>query len=98
VSVSWLAGVQLDTIGDMLASLVANGFCSNTAHFGSGGGLLQKVNRDSLSCAFKCAPPPRSVRTPPNGTPRVARWRCGRACVDGGLRDGALTLRWCAPP
>jgi len=47
-------GVQLDTIGDMLASLVANGFCSNTAHFGSGGGLLQKVNRDSLSCAFKC--------------------------------------------
>merc|ERR1719473_1639253 len=47
-------GVALDTVGDMLASLVANGFCSNCVHFGSGGGLLQKVNRDSLSCAFKC--------------------------------------------
>merc|ERR1719171_1364806 len=47
-------GVALDTVGDMLASLLANGFCSNVVHFGSGGGLLQKVNRDSLSCAFKC--------------------------------------------
>ena len=47
-------GVALDTVGDMLASLLANGFCANTVHFGSGGGLLQKVNRDSLSCAFKC--------------------------------------------
>jgi len=47
-------GVALDTVGDMLASLLANGFCSNTVHFGSGGGLLQKLNRDSLSVAFKC--------------------------------------------
>ena len=47
-------GVALDTIGDMLASLLSNGFCANAVHFGSGGGLLQKVNRDSLSCAFKC--------------------------------------------
>ena len=47
-------GVALDTIGDMCASLLSNGFCVNAAHFGSGGGLLQKVNRDSLSFAFKC--------------------------------------------
>jgi len=47
-------GVALDSVGDMLASLLANGFCANTVHFGSGGGLLQKVNRDSLSVAFKC--------------------------------------------
>ena len=47
-------GVALDTLPDMLASLLANGFCANVVNFGSGGGLLQKVNRDSLSCAFKC--------------------------------------------
>jgi nicotinamide phosphoribosyltransferase len=47
-------GVALDTVGDMLASLLANGFCANTVHFGSGGGLLQKLNRDSVACAFKC--------------------------------------------
>mmetsp|Transcript_70639 Transcript_70639/g.133235 ORF Transcript_70639/g.133235 Transcript_70639/m.133235 type:complete len:878 (+) Transcript_70639:78-2711(+) len=47
-------GVALDTVGDMLASLLANGFCANCVHFGSGGGLLQKLNRDSLAVAFKC--------------------------------------------
>jgi len=47
-------GVALDTVGDMLASLLANGFCANCVHFGSGGGLLQKLNRDSLAFAFKC--------------------------------------------
>ena len=35
-------GVALDTVGDMLASLLANGFCANTVHFGSGGGLLRR--------------------------------------------------------
>ena len=47
-------GVALSTVGDMLASILANGFCASTVHYGSGGGLLQKINRDSLSCAFKC--------------------------------------------
>ena len=47
-------GVALNTVEDMLASILANGFCANTVHFGTGGGMLQKVNRDSLSCAFKC--------------------------------------------
>jgi len=47
-------GVALDTVGDMLASILSNGFCANTVHFGSGGGLLQKLNRDSLAFAFKC--------------------------------------------
>jgi len=47
-------GVALDTVGDMLASLLSNGFCANVVHFGSGGGLLQKLNRDSLAFAFKC--------------------------------------------
>merc|ERR1711862_1092952 len=47
-------GVALDTVGDMFGSLLANGFAANTVHFGSGGGLLQKLNRDSLAVAFKC--------------------------------------------
>lgn len=47
-------GVALDTVGDMLASVLSNGFCANCVHFGSGGGLLQKLNRDSLAVAFKC--------------------------------------------
>lgn len=47
-------GIALDTLPKILASMTVNGFASNTVHFGSGGGLLQKVNRDSFSCAFKC--------------------------------------------
>jgi len=47
-------GVSLESLPDMCASLLANGFCANAVHFGSGGGLLQKLNRDSLSVAFKC--------------------------------------------
>lgn len=38
-------GVSLATVGDMLASLLANGYCASTVHYGSGGGLLQKVSR-----------------------------------------------------
>ena len=34
-------GVALDTVGDMLASLLANGFCANCVHFGSGGETTQ---------------------------------------------------------
>jgi nicotinamide phosphoribosyltransferase len=47
-------GVALDSVCDMCASILANGFCINTVNFGSGGGLLQKLNRDSLGVAFKC--------------------------------------------
>lgn len=47
-------GVALDSLPDMLACMVANGFCANCVHFGSGGGLLQKLNRDTVSVAFKC--------------------------------------------
>jgi nicotinamide phosphoribosyltransferase len=47
-------GVALSSLPDMLASMVSNGFCANCVNFGSGGGLLQKLNRDSVSVAFKC--------------------------------------------
>jgi len=47
-------GVALTSLGDMLATMAANGFCVNSVNFGSGGGLLQKLNRDSVSVAFKC--------------------------------------------
>jgi len=47
-------GVALVSLPDMLASMAANGFCANCVNFGSGGGLLQKLNRDSVSVAFKC--------------------------------------------
>uniref|UniRef100_A0A7S1FGW2 Nicotinamide phosphoribosyltransferase n=1 Tax=Noctiluca scintillans TaxID=2966 RepID=A0A7S1FGW2_NOCSC len=65
-------GVALDTVGDMLASLLANGFCANCVHFGSGGGLLQKLNRDSLAVAFKCCAMYVNGKTYPVGKDPIA--------------------------
>lgn len=86
-------GVALDTVGDMLASLLANGFCSNVVHFGSGGGLLQKVNRDSLSCAFKCCAMYVGDKTFVIGKDPIAGGKksyAGNPCV---LRDADGVLR-----
>lgn len=48
-------GVDYETIPKILASLAEAGFAADNLAFGSGGALLQKVNRDTFKCAFKCA-------------------------------------------
>ena len=56
--------VELSSLPNYLSSVAAHGWDTNRFIFGSGGGLLQKVNRDSLNCAFKCSGcilPPRSI-------------------------------------
>ena len=54
VRVLWGDGIDLDGITKILQSLTDAGFATeNVACFGMGGGLLQKVNRDTQRCAFK---------------------------------------------
>lgn len=72
-------GVALGSVERMCASIVANGFCISTVHFGSGGGLLQKVNRDTLSCAFKCC----AMYPYDNGKQQPMR-KIGKAPIAGG--------------
>jgi len=87
-------GVSLDTVCDMLASLLANGFCANCVHFGSGGGLLQKLNRDSLGVAFKCCAMYVAGRMYPVGKDPIAGGKKSYGgdppvmrCADGVLRN-----------
>jgi len=47
-------GVDYETIPKILQSLMDKGFAADNIAFGSGGALLQKVNRDTFKCAFKC--------------------------------------------
>jgi len=47
--------VSLDTLPMYLTSIKQNGFDTNMFRFGSGGGLLQKVDRDTYKFAFKCS-------------------------------------------
>lgn len=48
-------GIKYETIIEILDHLKKEGWSGNNIAFGSGGGLLQKLNRDTQKCAFKCS-------------------------------------------
>jgi nicotinamide phosphoribosyltransferase len=47
-------GINIDSIGEILDVSEKAGFSASNIAFGMGGALLQKVNRDTQSFAFKC--------------------------------------------
>lgn len=54
--VLWGDGIDIDGVEKILNELEKSGFASsNVATFGMGGGLLQKINRDTQRFAFKCS-------------------------------------------
>mmetsp|Transcript_2844 Transcript_2844/g.8596 ORF Transcript_2844/g.8596 Transcript_2844/m.8596 type:complete len:483 (-) Transcript_2844:41-1489(-) len=55
VRVIWGDGIDLESLCTILATLKAHGWSADNIAFGSGGGLLQKLNRDTQKCAFKCS-------------------------------------------
>jgi nicotinic acid phosphoribosyltransferase len=48
-------GVDYETIPEILETIVRGGFAPENLNFGSGGALLQKLNRDTFKMAFKCS-------------------------------------------
>lgn len=48
-------GIDLEMVEKILKMCKEEGFAANNFAFGSGGGLLQKFNRDSLKFAIKCS-------------------------------------------
>lgn len=48
-------GIDINMLGEILSFMQIHGWSADNVGFGSGGGLLQKVNRDTLRCAFKCS-------------------------------------------
>ena len=46
-------GIDLDTMQKIAAAIEAAGFAADNVAYGMGGGLLQKVNRDTMSFATK---------------------------------------------
>lgn len=46
---------SVDVIRDILAALLDAGYAADNIAFGMGGGLLQKVNRDTMKWAMKCS-------------------------------------------
>lgn len=48
-------GIDIHMLGDILSLMKEGGWSADNIAFGSGGGLLQKVNRDTMKFAFKCS-------------------------------------------
>jgi nicotinamide phosphoribosyltransferase len=46
-------GINITTLGAILDAVLAEGYSAQSVAFGMGGGLLQKVNRDTCSFATK---------------------------------------------
>jgi nicotinamide phosphoribosyltransferase len=51
----WGDGVTPDTIEQMVQYMIARGYSADNIAFGSGGDLMQNVNRDSKKFAIKCS-------------------------------------------
>jgi len=48
-------GISYDSIGDILESVADAGWSTENLTFGSGGALLQRLDRDTQRCAYKCS-------------------------------------------
>ena len=48
-------GIDIKNLSIICGLLIDQKWSINNIAFGSGGGLLQKLNRDTLKCAFKCS-------------------------------------------
>lgn len=55
IRILWGDGIDPDGIHDILMAAQNAGFSAENLVFGMGGGLLQKVNRDTQRFAFKCS-------------------------------------------
>ncbi|XP_076332743.1 nicotinamide phosphoribosyltransferase-like isoform X3 [Tachypleus tridentatus] len=48
-------GISYKSLGPILQKLKENQWSTDNVTFGSGGALLQRLDRDTLKCAFKCS-------------------------------------------
>lgn len=55
VRLLWGDGIERDGVDEILEALDKAGYAAENMVFGMGGGLLQKVNRDTQRFAFKCS-------------------------------------------
>jgi nicotinamide phosphoribosyltransferase len=91
VGMLWGDGIDLEGIVKILMALKNAGFSTENAVFGSGGGLLQKINRDTQRFAFKCSAQKRSgqwidVSKKPLDASKASKK--GRLILDKDVRDG----------
>ena len=86
-------GISYETLGEILMNMKKHQWSSDNIVFGSGGALLQKLNRDTQKCAFKCSCC--IVNGKEVGEVIERWWRGGREVVEGWWRGGREVVeRW----
>jgi len=55
VRIIWGDGIDHESLGEIIEHLKKNKWAIDNMGYGSGGGLLQKLHRDTQKCAFKCS-------------------------------------------
>ena len=48
-------GISFDSLGEILEAMKQAKWSADNVAFGSGGALLQRMDRDTQKCAFKCS-------------------------------------------
>ncbi|CAK0890774.1 unnamed protein product [Prorocentrum cordatum] len=48
-------GIDINSMEEVYKAMLKSGWAASNVGFGSGGALLQKLNRDTQKCAFKCS-------------------------------------------
>ena len=48
-------GISYETLDEILTHMKKHKWSADNVAFGSGGALLQKLNRDTQKCAYKCS-------------------------------------------
>ena len=93
----WGDGISPVTINQILGEVLLLGYSYKNMAFGSGGDLMQKIDRDTLGFAYKCSAARRDgvwydVNKEPLGSPEKASRKGQQFIPDGQLRfqDGKL--------
>lgn len=98
IRVIWGDGCTIETINLSVLNLIENGWSIDNVAYGMGGGLLQKVNRDTQRFAFKCSSAivndkERDVRKVPITDPSKTSKQGRLALVRGGIITTIPELR-----
>jgi hypothetical protein len=66
-------GISYESLGEILKAMALAGWAAENLAFGSGGALLQKLNRDTQKCARRRTPHPRRCDRPLRVPPSLPR-------------------------
>lgn len=97
VGMLWGDGIDYQGIRSILYTMESNGWAASNIVFGAGGGLLQKMNRDTQRFAFKCCAQKRNgewidISKRPLDTSKVSKK--GRLALVKGLDGHLETVPW----